>query len=232
MSVSRKCMSPKGIGFVEAFETADDDQVVAAAKTGDRAAFGELARRHHDRIFRTTLRIIRNHEDAEDAAQEAFISAMTHLESFDGRSRFSTWLTRIAINAALMRLRKNRASREVSIDEPRDDGETHAEREVAGTAASPEESYSARENLAILREAIGRLRPTLRNTVEIHHQKHGSLPDTAEVLGISMTAAKARLFRARAALRHSRRMKAIFESNWRMRTSSTGMHLGRVETRA
>ena len=87
-----------------------DDRLVAAAQTGDTSAFDELCKRHTQRIFRMTHRITRNHEDAEDALQDCLLNAFIHLRSFDGRSRFSTWLTRIAMNAALMKLRKNRVS--------------------------------------------------------------------------------------------------------------------------
>src|SRR5258705_4965403 len=95
-----------------------EQQWIAAAKTGSRAPFGELCERHAKKVFRIIYRIMRNREDAEDAAQECFLNAFVHLKDFDGRSQFATWLTRIAINAALMKLRKNRGAREVPIDEP------------------------------------------------------------------------------------------------------------------
>src|SRR5260370_12644185 len=93
-----------------------DERLVAAAKTGHSGAFDDLYKRHAEKMFRITYRIIRNREDAEDAVQECFLNAFLHLKNFDGRSRFSTSLTRIAINSALMRLRKNHAAREGSID--------------------------------------------------------------------------------------------------------------------
>src|SRR5712664_3399190 len=85
-----------------------EELLIAAAKTGRRAPFGELCERHMKQVSCVTRRIMRNREDAEDAAQECFLNAFVHLKDFDGRSRFATWLTRIAINAALMKLRKNR----------------------------------------------------------------------------------------------------------------------------
>src|SRR5258708_4875959 len=94
-----------------------DERLVAAAKIGHRGAFDDLYKRHAEKMFRITYRIIRNREDAEDAVQECFLNAFLHLKNFDGRSRFSTWLTRIAMNAALMKLRKNHASRQGPIDE-------------------------------------------------------------------------------------------------------------------
>jgi hypothetical protein len=97
---------------------ASETQLVAAAKRGHQGAFGKFYARHSQKIYRTTLRITKNHENAEDAAQKSFLSALVHLGNFDGRSSFSTWLTRIAINSALMKLRKNRACPEISRDEP------------------------------------------------------------------------------------------------------------------
>ncbi len=97
------------------------------------------------RVSRVTRRIMRNHEDAEDAAQECFLNAFVHLKDFDERSRFATWLTRIAINAALMKLRKNRGSREAPIDEPNPSSESVAQREFRYDAPDPEQSCSLRE---------------------------------------------------------------------------------------
>src|SRR5260370_35370143 len=94
-----------------------EETLVAAAKNGHSGAFDDLYKRHAEKMFRITYRIIRNREDAEDAVQECFLKEFLHLKNFDGRSRFSTWLTRIAMNAALIRLSKNQPSRDVSIDQ-------------------------------------------------------------------------------------------------------------------
>jgi RNA polymerase sigma-70 factor (ECF subfamily) len=191
----------------------DEDRLVAAAKDGNRDAFGELIERHTDKVFHITRRIARNREDAEDAVQESVASALVHLGSFDGRSRFSTWLTRIAINAALMRLRKSRGMREVPMEEPAERGEVPPRYEVTDAAPDPEEWYAEHERRRILRQAIVELRPKLRETTEVHHLKQGSLQETAEMLGISTAAAKARLFQARTALRQAPQIKAICESD-------------------
>src|SRR3984957_15573469 len=122
-----------------------EEQLIAAAKTGRRAPFGELCERHMKRVSCVTRRIIRNREDAEDAAQEGFLNAFLHLKDFYGRSKFATWLTRIAINAALMKLRKNRAAREVPMDEPNPSSEPVAQREFRYDAPDPEESCSLGE---------------------------------------------------------------------------------------
>src|SRR6202030_3080663 len=106
-----------------------EKQLIAAAKSGRRAPFGELCERHMKQVSCVTRRIIRNREDAEDAAQECFLNAFVHLKDFDGRSQFATWLNRIAMNAALMKLRKNRRAREVPLDEPNSSSEPVAQRE-------------------------------------------------------------------------------------------------------
>jgi RNA polymerase sigma-70 factor, ECF subfamily len=176
-------------------------QLIAAAKGGERSPFGELCERHMKQVSYVTRRIIPNREDAEDAVQDCFLSAFVHLKDFDARSRFATWLTRIAINAALMKLRKNRRAREVPIDEPNPSFEPIAQREFRDDAPDPEESCSARERRRILKSAISGLRPRARRVVELHQLQEHSLRETAQILGISTTAVKARMFHARVALR-------------------------------
>src|SRR2546426_1053278 len=143
-----------------------EKELIAAAKSGRRAPFGELCERHMKQVSCVTRRIIRNHEDAKDAAQECFLNAFVHLKDFDGRSRFATWLTSIAINAALMKLRKNRRAREVPIDEPNPSSEPVAQREFRHDAPNPDESCSLRERKRIVKSAISGLRPRARNVVE------------------------------------------------------------------
>ena len=186
----------------------DEVRLVTAAKCGNRDAFAELIARHMKEIFNVAQRITRNREDAEDAVQESFRSAFVHVGSFDGRSRFSTWLTRIAINAALMKLRKNRGLREVPIEEPPVLGEAPPHHETKDVAPNPEEAYAADERRRILREAIVELRPKLRDTIN-HQLREKSLQETAEILGISTPAVKARLFHAKTALRWAPQIKAI-----------------------
>jgi len=191
----------------------DEDKLLAVARAGDRDAFGELIKRHSDRVLRTTRRITKHREDAEDAAQESMTNAFVQLRSFNGASRFSTWLTRIAINAALMTLRKKRLSREVPMEEPREQREATCYHEAMDAALNPEEWYAERERSMILSEAVFRLRPTLRETLEVHQKEMRSVRATAEILGISNEAAKGRLFHARAALRKQLQIRAIFERN-------------------
>jgi len=177
-----------------------EDQLIAAAKSGRRAPFGELCERHMKRVSCVTRRIIRNREDAEDAAQECFLNAFVHLKTFDGRSQFATWLTRIAINAALMKLRKNRGSREVPIDDPNPSSEPVAQREFRYDAPDPEESCSLRERKRIVKSAISGLRPRVRNVVELIHLQEHSITETAQILRISTAAVKTRMFHAKRAL--------------------------------
>lgn len=177
-----------------------ENQLIAAAKSGRRAPFGELCERHMKQVSCVTRRIIRNREDAEDAAQECFLNAFVHLKDFDGRSQFATWLTRIAINAALMKLRKNRGAREVPMDEPNPSFESVAQREFRDDAPDPEESCSLRERRRIVKSAISALRPRARNVVELFHLQEHSIRETAQILGISTGAAKARMFHAKIAL--------------------------------
>lgn len=191
----------------------EEERLLAAAKGGDRAAFGELIGRSADKVFHTTLRITGNREDAEDALQESFLSALHHLHDFDGRSRFSTWLTRIAINAALMRMRKNRTLREVPIDIKADLGEEPETHDFASDAPDPEQWYVEHERHNILREAVFNLRPALCKAVEVYHIKERSIRETAEMLDISMEAVKGRLYHARALLRRAPQIKSIRESN-------------------
>ena len=190
-----------------------DERLVAVAKMGHAVAFDELCKRHAEQMFRATHRITRNREDAEDAVQECFLNAFVHLKSFDGRSRFSTWLTSIAMNAALMKMRKNRARREIPTGEPVAIYELRAEHRLADPSPDPEERYARSEQDAILRDEIAKLRPTIRKAVEIQLQDSSSY-ETAEILGLSLTAVKAQLFHARAALRRSSRLHLVVPQVW------------------
>jgi RNA polymerase sigma factor (sigma-70 family) len=174
--------------------------LVAAAKNGDHQAYAELCRRHSQRTLRTVLRITRNIADAEDTLQEALLKAYTHIGQFDGRSAFSSWLTRIAINAALMLLRKRRSQPVYGfeVDPEADDFRLP---EPAETSYNPEESciQSAWENE--LAQAIRYLSPCLRVVIELRCQEDASMAQIANMLGISESAVKSRLARARLQIR-------------------------------
>jgi len=190
-----------------------EEQLIAAAKSGRRAPSGALCERHKKQVSCVTRRITRNREDAEDAAQECFLNAFVHLKDFDGRSQFATWLTRIAINAALMKFRKNRGAREVPIDQPNPSSKPVAQREFRCDAPDPEESCSLRERKRILKSAISGLRPRARNVVELIHLQEHSIRETAQILGISTGTAKARMFHAKIALRRMPLLQSVGSSN-------------------
>jgi RNA polymerase sigma-70 factor, ECF subfamily len=190
-----------------------EKQLIAAAKSGRRAPFGELYKRHMKQVSCVTRRIVRSREDAEDAAQECFLNAFVHLKNFDGRSQFATWLTRIAINAALMKLRKSRGAREVPIDEPNPSSEPVAQREFRHDAPDPEESCSLRERKRMVESAISGLRPRTRNVVELIHLQEHSIRETATILGISTGAVKSRMFHAKIALLRMPLLQSIGSCN-------------------
>jgi RNA polymerase sigma-70 factor, ECF subfamily len=185
--------------------SATDEVLVAAAKLGDRLAFVELWARHSNTAFRMVYRIMGNHEDAEDVLQDAWIKAYVHLNTFDGRAKFSTWLTRIAINSALMILRRKRARPETSMEITV--GDTWPYREIADQTKNVEELYARHERVECLRRAICNLQPTLRNVVELRQSDDRSVKEIAEFAGISVAATKSRLLRARKILRKALELK-------------------------
>jgi RNA polymerase sigma-70 factor (ECF subfamily) len=190
-----------------------EEQLIAAAKTGLRAPFGELCERHVKRVFRVIHRIMRNREDAEDAVQDCLVNAFVHIKDFDERSRFATWLTRIAINAALAKLRKNHWKREIPMKEPNPTSEPERHAEIQDDAPDPEEIYRFCEWREILNTAILGLPPRPRRVVELHQLQEHSVKETAQILGISTAAVKAGLFHARAALRRMPLLQGVARSN-------------------
>jgi RNA polymerase sigma-70 factor, ECF subfamily len=178
----------------------DERWLVARAKSGHEDAFAELYKRHQLKAYRTALRILRNEQDAEDAVQRAFQRALVNLHRFRERSAFSTWLTRIAINEALMLLRHRRAPgplHENRVDAAPGDGGV----EIADARPTPEEILCESERRAALLRAIGRLRKKLRIVV-LHRELQGlTTVETARRLGLTVSAVKARTFHARRFLR-------------------------------
>jgi RNA polymerase sigma factor (sigma-70 family) len=186
----------------------NEASLVAAAKSGENEALDALCQAHAPRLFRAVQRITRNREDAEDAVQDSFLNALRHIKSFDGWSTFSTWLTRIGINSALMILRKKRNSREISVYGSTEDEPTW---EVPDSAPNPERRYAERERDRFLRSALQLLSPRIRRALELHTLQDNSVGETALQLGISVSAAKARVFRAKAVLRKSKVLRKINE---------------------
>jgi RNA polymerase sigma-70 factor (ECF subfamily) len=205
-----------------------ESALVAAAKRGKTEAFQLLCERCAAKVLQATRRVTKNREDAEDALQDALLRAFIHIRNFDGRSSFSTWLTRIAINSALMMLRKRRAARELSIDATTPDCPTKAYWEMTAPAPNPEKRYIQREREKFLRDAVGRLRPAIREMVQIQHFQEHSMKEAAAKMGISVSAAKGRMFHAKAALRKSRRLKAIGDSSLRQPFLRTDSHVAHV----
>jgi RNA polymerase sigma-70 factor (ECF subfamily) len=178
----------------------DEPVLVAAAKSGDISAFDALVGRYERKIFRLTQNITQNREDAEDAMQEAFMKAYEHLGEFEGNSRFYTWLVRIAVNQALMKLRRRRPN-VVSLDEDIDTGEDVMPREVEDWGPSPEDRFEQTELAGILSKTIGELDPPFRTVFQLRDIEELSTEETAEALGLSVPAVKSRLLRARLKLR-------------------------------
>lgn len=178
-----------------------DEELVAAAKTGDELAFETLIKRYESRIFAVALRYTRVHEDAEDIVQQTFQKVFVHLHEFQGKSSFLTWFTRIAINESLMFLRKGRTLREVPIDGSCSEDTTTPGLEMLDSSPNPEMSYLQQEAAHILSSAMAQLRPGLRVAMELKELRELSGPDTARHMGVSVGAVKSRLFHGRRELR-------------------------------
>jgi RNA polymerase sigma-70 factor (ECF subfamily) len=178
----------------------DEASLVAAAKGGSLDAFQELVSRYEAKIYRLAWNITRNKEDAEDAMQDAFLKAFQHLDGFEGGSRFYTWLVRIAVNEALMKLRKRRPN-QVSLDEPVQSDDDLMPRDLQDWGPSPEQRYARTELNQILTDAIEELDSPYRMAFVLRDVSELSTEETAEALGISVPAVKSRLLRARLKLR-------------------------------
>jgi RNA polymerase sigma-70 factor (ECF subfamily) len=176
--------------------------LVADARAGDAQAFTRLVRQYDRNIYRVALNITGNHEDAEDVLQDAMLKAYEKLEQFQGDSRFYTWLVRITVNEALMKLRKRRGASWVSLDEPVEgDDESFMPREVEDWHDNPEQQYAKDELQRILASAIESLELPYRTVFLLRDAEGLSTEETAEALGISVPAVKSRLLRARLKLR-------------------------------
>jgi RNA polymerase sigma factor (sigma-70 family) len=189
-----------------------EKRLVEAAKGGRGTAFDTLCERYRQQLFRAAHRITRNREDSEDAVQDALLRAFVHIRNFDGRSTFSTWLTRIAINSALMILRKKRAPLETAVVSADDFGADGLPYEVADRAPNPERRYAQNEEVRILKRAVSTLRPSLREVVEVQQLQERSMREAARAMCISVAAAKGRLFHAKVTLRKSPILRLMHQS--------------------
>jgi RNA polymerase sigma-70 factor (ECF subfamily) len=196
-----------------------EESLVTAAKNGNQEAFEILVGRHRRRILAVAMRFVRIQEDAEDIVQQSFQNAFVHLHRFEGKSRFSTWLTRIAINEALMCLRRKRTSPEVPIEQSTTMNETALTLGLSDSDPSPEENCLHEEQKRILSAAVNQLNPRTRRAIELRELGELSTEETARILGISIGAVKARLFHARKALRKS--LRHYFGSAWAPRRDAS-----------
>jgi len=183
-----------------ALVTKEEARLLACARAGDAAAFENLVMPHRDAIFRVTQRILRNRDDAEDAVQTAFLEALRHLDAFQGRSRFSSWLTRIAMNAAFMRLRMNRRKSETSLDEMVKGIDRLTRLHLVEARPNPEQECSAEEVRWLLDKALDRLGPLYVEILHMRDVQELSATEAARILGLPVGTVKARLHRARARL--------------------------------
>ena len=179
----------------------DESLLVNEAKAGDYSAFEALVNRYEKKIYRLGMNITGNQQDAEDVLQEAFLKAFEHLPDFRADSRFYTWIVRIAVNQALMKLRKRRTSREVPMEASADENGDVAVRDYADWKPNPEQQYAKAELEEILQRAANDLPEGFRTVFYLRDVEGLSTEETAEMLNLSIGAVKARLFRARLRLR-------------------------------
>lgn len=198
-SNDRQALPPRfAVGFSD---TARDEALVAAAMMGEEKAFETLVTRYQLRILALALRYTRIREDAEDVVQQTFQKTFVYLKNFEGKSSFATWLTRIAINEALMWLRRARGLREVSLDDLGGDDGTAPHFDVPDASPDPETAYLQQEETRILSIAITRLTPRLRRVLELKELRELSVRETAQYTDLSVAAVKARVFHGRRQLR-------------------------------
>jgi RNA polymerase sigma-70 factor (ECF subfamily) len=183
-------------------EATDESSLVKAAKAGNMEAFEQLIRRYDRNVFRIAQHITQNREDAEDVVQDAFLKAFQNLGGFQEQSKFYTWLVRIAVNEALMKLRRRRTGKIVSLDEDVQTEEDSVPREVADWSPNPEQLYNQAELKDILEKTIQGLPAGFRTVFVLRDVEGLSTEETAEALNLSIPAVKSRLLRARLQLRN------------------------------
>jgi RNA polymerase sigma-70 factor, ECF subfamily len=185
----------------------EETTLLASAKAGDSAAFEHLVMPRLGALLRVTQRILRNREDAEDAVQTALLDAFRNLSSFEGRSQFSSWLTRIAMNAAYMRLRVSRRERETSIDDVDETSETQPKSYLVETRPNPEQEYLSKEGRMLFQKGLKKLGPLYTEVLHLHTVQELSIKEAAVALDVPAGTVKARLHRARVKL--TRHMQSI-----------------------
>jgi RNA polymerase sigma-70 factor, ECF subfamily len=198
------------------YARASDEHLISAAKSFDERAFEELSSRYMGLIRKRVYNIVRNREDAEDVVQETLLKAYRHLSDFRASCSFSTWVTRIAINTALMLMRKRKARPEVSLVLSTETDQTERIFDISDLSPSTEQTYSRHETLGFMLREVSRLPAVYRSVLDQYHAQEKSMQDAADTLGISVASAKSRLFRARRTLRsrlEGQRI-SIFDACW------------------
>lgn len=180
----------------------EETELVERARGGDHEAFTVLADRYAPRVYRTARHMLKNDAEAEDVLQEAFLKAYSRLDQFAGNSQFYTWLSRIAVNEALMKLRKNKRTREVSLDQELETEDGTLSREIASDGEDPEEIYGRGEIREAVEQAVDSLSEGHREVFVLRDVEGFSTEETARMLGLSISNVKSRLLRARLQLRN------------------------------
>jgi RNA polymerase sigma-70 factor (ECF subfamily) len=197
---------------VAQYSFAPEEYLLSAAQRGDQQAFVELCGRHGGLVKKKIFSIVRNEEDAEDALQETFLRAFVHLEGFRRTCKFSTWITTIGINSALMTLRKRKSRREVQAEIVNADGEAMELAEYADRSPSPEERHSKRQMALLVLQDIERLQPHLRAAITVFYSSECSLEELATTLNLTVATVKSRLLRGRKRLRWYLQRRGITSS--------------------
>ena len=197
---------------VAQYSFAPEEYLLSAAQRGDQQAFVELCGRHRGLVKKKIFSIVRNEEDAEDALQETFLRAFVHLEGFRRTCKFSTWITTIGINSALMTLRKRKSRREVQAEIVNADGEAMELAEYADRSPSPEERHSKRQMALLVLQDIERLQPHLRAAITVFYSSECSLEELATTLNLTVATVKSRLLRGRKRLRWYLQRRGITSS--------------------
>src|SRR5579871_7009918 len=174
-----------------------EEKLIRLGQKGDRAAVETLFTRYQRPLFQTALRVLGNAEEAEDALQDGLLSAYRNLKRFEGRSQFSTWLTRIVINAALMRRRSMKARPAVSLDEPAREDELPPSERFADDSPDPEQVYAGTELREMINKNLDELSPLLKSAFVLREVQGYSTGEAAKTLGVTENTLKARLWRAR-----------------------------------
>jgi RNA polymerase sigma-70 factor, ECF subfamily len=176
-----------------------ESELLPLARAGNGEAFTALVRQNSSTVYKISKRVLKNHEDAEDALQNVLIKAYKRLDTFDGHSRFSTWLFRVAFNEALMTIRRNRSRRQdCFVELSCVDGGAGGINDIQDRSENSERKY-VNHDLAV--KAMRRLNPLLRAAFLLHKREGWTHQEIAEEMGISAETAKSRVYRARRQLR-------------------------------